>query len=104
MLRQAGQMMKDPSDPAVINPPPGKFTPEEMARWPQYSGVRRISLNGFEHEDQFMLVRSLHEADARNHFAQHGFKFQGRLAFNVPFNRAPPWLIRLSLAIGRWVY
>jgi len=47
-------------------------------------------------------VRSLQEADARKHFAQHGFEYQGRLAFNVPFDHSAAWLIRLSLAIGRW--
>jgi hypothetical protein len=93
-----------PSDPAIIDPPAGKFTEAEMARWPQYSGVRRVALTGVEFEDQFLLVRSLHEADARSHYAHHGFTFQGRLAFNVPFDRPPPWLVRLSLAIGRWLY
>jgi hypothetical protein len=86
-----------PRDPAIVDPPAGKFTKKEMARWPQYAGVRRVPLTSVEHEDQFMLVRSLHEVDARNHFAQHGFKFQGSLAFNVPFDRAPPWLIRLAM-------
>jgi hypothetical protein len=46
-----------PRDPAIIDPPAGKFTMKEMARWPQYSGVRRVPLTSVEHEDQFMLVR-----------------------------------------------
>ena len=73
-----------------------------MARWPQYAGVRRVPLSGFEYEDQYMIVRSLHSGDARDHFVKHGFKYLGRLAFKVPFDRAPPWLINLSVLIGRW--
>jgi hypothetical protein len=90
-----------PSDPAIIDPPSGKFSEAEMARWPQYSGVRRVALASLEYEDQFMLVRSLHETDARTHFARHGFEYQGRLAFIVAFRWSPAWLIKLSLAIGR---
>ena len=37
-----------------------------MARWPQYAGVRRVPLSGFEYEDQYMIVRSLHSGDARD--------------------------------------
>jgi hypothetical protein len=91
------------NDPAIISPPQGKFTEEEMAEWPQHSGVRRVMLSGFEYEDQYMLVRSLHSADARNHFVKHGFEYLGRLAFNVPFDRSPAWLINFSLLIGRWM-
>jgi hypothetical protein len=90
------------SDPAIISPPLGKFSDQEMARWPQHAGVRRVLLSGSEYEDQYMLVRSLHSADARNHFAKHGFKYLGRLAFNVPFDRSPTWLINLSVLVGRW--
>ena len=74
-----------------------------MAEWPQHSGVRRVMLSGIEYEDQYMLVRSLQSADARNHFVQHGFEYRGRLAFNVPFDRAPAWLINLSVLVGRLV-
>jgi hypothetical protein len=92
------------NDPAIVTPKPGKFTDAERARWPQYSGVRRKPINDFEYEDQFLLLSSLHESDARSHFAQHGFRFQGRLAFNVPFASAPSWLIKLSLGLGRLIY
>ena len=74
-----------------------------MARWPQHAGVRRVMLSGFEYEEQYMLVRSLHSVDARKHFVKHGFKYLGRLAFNVPFDRSPAWLINISLRIGRWM-
>ena len=92
----------DPGDAALVDPPPGKFTEEEMARWPQHAGVRRV-VQGIEYEDQYMLVRSLYDADARAHFSRHGFNYKGKLAFKVPFHRSPPWLINLSLTIGRWL-
>lgn len=91
-------------DPAIVNPPSGKFTEEEMRTWPQFSGVRRVDINGLEYEDQHMLIRALHEADARKHFTQHGFKYEGRLAFSVPFASAPIWWVWVSLAIGRLYY
>jgi hypothetical protein len=47
------------------------------------------ALSGSEYEDQYMLVRSLHSADARNHFENHGFEYLGRLAFSAPFDRSP---------------
>jgi hypothetical protein len=49
-----------------------------------------------------MLVRSLHSADAGKHFAKHEFKFLGKLAFNVSFERSPAWLINMSVLIGGW--
>jgi hypothetical protein len=92
------------NDPAIVNPPQGEFAAEEMAEWPQHSGVRRVMLSSSEYEDQdqYMLVRSLHSADARNHFVKHGFEYLGRLAFNVPFERSPAWLINLSVLLRRW--
>ena len=90
------------SDPAIISPHPRKFTEDEMAGWAQHAGVRRVLLSDSEYEDQYMLMRSLHSADARNHFVNHGFKYLGRLAFNVPFDRSPAWLINLSVLVGRW--
>jgi hypothetical protein len=90
-----------PNDPSSVNPPPGRFTEAEMAKWPQHVGVRRV-VQGNQYEDQFMLVRSLHHADAVAHFERHGFRYRGRLGFNVPFERSPPWLINLSLALGRF--
>ena len=66
-----GEMM---NNPAIISPPLGKFTEEEMAEWPQHSGVRRVMLSGFEYEDQYMLMRSLHSVDARNHFV-NGYRW-----------------------------
>jgi hypothetical protein len=90
------------SDPAIISPPLGKFSDREMARWPQHAGVRRAPLSGSEYEDQYMLVRSLHSAHSSNHFSKHGFKHLGKLAFNVPFDHSPAWLINLSILVGRW--
>lgn len=91
-------------DPAVITPPPGKFSAAEMAAWGQHCGVRRVMLSSIDYEDQFMIIRSLHAADARAHLERHGFKYQGRLAFSVPFETAPPWMIRTSLWLGRLFY
>ncbi|WP_141343362.1 hypothetical protein [Bradyrhizobium sp. USDA 3458] len=90
------------TDPAIVAPPNGKFTESEMAAWSQHVGVRRVMLSHIEYEDQYMLVRSLHSIDAINHFAKHGFKYRGRLAFNVPFDHSPAWLINVSLFLGRW--
>lgn len=106
--REAGTILDmDQNDPAAIKPPEGRFTEAEMATWPQFAGVRRIFLSGSAnepgstYEDQFLFVRSLHEGDARAHFKAHGFAYRGRLAFNVTFETAPPWLINLSLWLGR---
>ncbi|WOH55336.1 hypothetical protein [Bradyrhizobium sp. BWC-3-1] len=74
-----------------------------MAEWPQHGGVRRVMLSDTDYEDQYMLIRSLHNIDAHNHFTKHGFQYRGRLAFNVPFDRSPPWVINLSLLLGRWI-
>lgn len=96
-------------DPAIVSPSPNRFTEAEMAAWPQHAGVRRVFLSGnasepgSHYEDQFMLVRSLNDADARAHFKAHGFSYRGRLAFNVPFEAAPRWLINLSVWAGRFV-
>lgn len=91
-------------DPAIVAPPLGKFSAAEMAAWGQHCGVRRIMLSSIDYEDQFMIVGSLHAQDARAHFERHGFKYEGRLAFRVPIETAPPWMIRASLWLGRVVY
>jgi hypothetical protein len=64
------------NDPAAVNRPEGKFTETQMARWPQHAGVLRVPLVGMDYEDQFMLVRSWHEARAREHFGRHGFEYR----------------------------
>jgi len=99
---RAGAEGEKVGDPAIISAPLGKFSDQEMARWPQHAGVRRVLLSGSEYEDPYILVRSLHSADASNHFAKHGFEYLGSLAFNVPFDRSPTWLINLSALVGRW--
>lgn len=88
------------TDPAIVHPPEGKYE-EEMRRWGQYAGVRRVYPSPLEHEDQYMLVRSRNEIDARDHFKNHRFRYLGRLAFNVPFEKSPACLINISLGIGR---
>ncbi|WBU31461.1 hypothetical protein OOZ54_08160 [Rhodopseudomonas palustris] len=89
-----------PDDDAVIGLSE-KVSEAEARDWRQYAGVRRIYGSGVDFTHQHLLVRSLSEADARAHFEQHGFKYRGRLAFNVPFNAAPGWLVEISVQLGR---
>jgi hypothetical protein len=89
-------------DPAVVSPPRGMFSERELARWPQHVGVRRILGANSKYQDQYMFVRSVHNADARRHLMMHGFEYVGRLAFNVRFDCAPGWLIAVSLLAGVW--
>ncbi len=96
-------MSDSPDEPAMVPPSAGEVSEAEMARWSQYVGVRRMVVDWHLYKDQYMLVRAQNDGDARSQLGGHGFKYCGALAFRVPFETAPAWLINLSLFLGRFI-